>query len=350
MKNVQENVPLAPLTTLKVGGAARYFIKAKTEEDVIHAVDYARQNELSLFILGGGSNIVVADEGFNGLVLQIALQGITEEQKDDKVFITSAAGEDWNSFVGWCVERNYAGIECLSGIPGFVGGTPVQNVGAYGQEVSETILNVRVFDRTQNKIILLTNEQCGFSYRRSIFNSTEKEHYIVLSVTFALIPNGAPALRYKDVQQFFSDNDTPSLNEVREAVIEIRSRKSMVIDEPDPNSRSVGSFFKNPIVSKEEFSAIEEKAKEFGVNETVPRFPASDGQVKISAAWLIEHTGFHKGYKRGQVGLSTNHTLAIINRGSATAKDVIDLMKEIQEKVEEKFAICLKPEPVFVGF
>lgn len=346
MGKIQENVTLAPLTTLKVGGAARYFIKAETESNILSAIAFAKENDLPIFILGGGSNIVVADEGFDGLVLQIALKGISQENN----LITSAAGEDWDSFVKFCVEKNLAGIECLSGIPGFVGGTPVQNVGAYGQEVSETIVNVRVFDRKKNEIVELTNEQCGFNYRRSIFNTTEKEHYIVLSVTFALTSNGAPALRYKDVQQIFSDNDSPTLKEVSDAVIEIRSRKSMVINENDPNSRSAGSFFKNPIVSEEAFSKIEEKAKEFGINETVPRFTTSDGQVKIPAAWLIEHTGFHKGYERGQVGLSTNHTLAIINRGNATAKDVIELMKEIQEKVEEKFSVCLKPEPVFVGF
>jgi UDP-N-acetylmuramate dehydrogenase len=337
---LKENIPLAPFTTLRLGGAARYFVKAETVEDVLLAVDYANENNLPLFILGGGSNIVVADEGFNGLVLQIALRGILEEGN----LITVAAGEDWDSFVAWCVERNYAGIECLSGIPGFVGGTPVQNVGAYGQEVSKTIVSVRVFDRTRNEIVDLTNEQCGFSYRTSIFNTTEREHYIVLSVTFALTENGAPALRYKDLLQFFSDKDSPTLKEVRDAVIEIRSRKSMVINPDDSNSRSAGSFFKNPIVSEEKFLKIKSL-----VNELVPHFPADDGQVKIPAAWLIERAGFQKGYVKGNVGLSTNHTLAIINRGGATAKDVIELMKEIQKRVEEKFSVQLKPEPVFVG-
>jgi UDP-N-acetylmuramate dehydrogenase len=338
---LKENVALAPFTTLRIGGAARYFVKAETVEDVVNAVDYAGRNGLPLFILGGGSNIVVSDEGFNGLVLQIALKGISL----DNNFITAQAGEDWDSFVAWCVERNLAGIECLSGIPGFVGGTPVQNVGAYGQEVSETIVSIHVFDRKKNEIVDLTNGQCGFSYRKSIFNTTEREHYIVLSVTFALIENGTQALRYKDVQQFFSDNDSPTLKEVRDAVIEIRSRKSMVINPDDPNSKSAGSFFKNPIVSEEEFLKIKSL-----VNESVPHFPAEDSQVKIPAAWLIEQAGFHKGYTKGNVGLSTNHTLAIINRGGATAKDVIELMREIQTKVEDKFLVQLKPEPAFVGF
>ena len=338
---LQENISLVPLTTLRIGGAARYFLKAETVDDVVDAVDYASRNDLPLFILGGGSNIVVADEGFDGLVLRIALKGISEKGN----LITAQAGEDWDSFVSYCVERNLAGIECLSGIPGFVGGTPVQNVGAYGQEVSETIVSVRVFDREQNEIVELKNEDCGFSYRKSIFNTTEREHYIVLSVTFALVENGKPALRYKDVQQFFSDHDSPALKEVRDAVIEIRSRKSMVINPDDPNSRSVGSFFKNPIVGVEEFLKIESL-----MNESAPHFPAGDGCVKIPAAWLIEQAGFQKGYVKGNVGLSTNHTLAIINRGGATAKDVIELMREIQAAVKEKFFVELKPEPVFVGF
>lgn len=339
---LKKNVVLAPLTTLKVGGAARYFVKAETVEDVVNAVCYANENSLPLFILGGGSNIVVADEGFDGLVLQIALKGISE----DKGLITAAAGEDWDSFVAFCVERNYAGIENLSGIPGFVGGTPVQNVGAYGQEVSETIVCVRAFDRKKNEVVDLSNEQCGFGYRTSIFNTIEKEHYIVLSVTFALTPNGLPSLRYKDLQNYFSDYvGTPSLKEVRDAVIEIRSRKSMVINPSDPNSRSAGSFFKNPIVTEEDFLKIKSS-----VNETVPHFAASFGQVKIPAAWLIEHSGFHKGYKKNNVGLSANHTLAIVNCGNATASDVIELMREIQTKVKKKFSVELKPEPVFVGF
>ena len=346
---IEENISLAPLTTLKIGGAARYFVKAETIEDVKDAFDWATQNDIKLFILGGGSNIVVADTGFDGLVLQIALKGITERQQDDKIFITAQAGEDWDSFVAYCVKRNYAGIECLSGIPGFVGGTPVQNVGAYGQEVSETIVSVRVFDRKQNEVIQLNNEQCGFAYRRSIFNTTEKEHYIVLSVTFALSVNGAPAIRYKDLQNHFTENSSPTLQEVRDGVIEIRSQKSMVINENDPNSKSAGSFFKNPIVSQEGFCLIEEKAKQFGFNE-VPHFSAEGNQVKIPAAWLIERSGFCKGYVRGHAGLSANHTLAIINRGGASAKDVIELMHEIQSKVEEKFSIQLKPEPVFIGF
>lgn len=348
---IKENIPLAPFTTLKVGGGARYFVNGVCEDDVIRAVEFARDNDLELFILGGGSNIVVSDEGFDGLVLQIALKGISEDRKGDKVFISAAAGEDWDGFVSFCVGRNYAGIENLSGIPGFVGGTPVQNVGAYGQEVSETIVSVRVFDREQNVIVDLSNDQCGFSYRKSIFNTTEKERYIVLSVTFSLTANGVPSLRYKDVQEYFANSvGVPALKEVRDAVIEIRAKKSMVIDERDPNSRSAGSFFKNPVVSEEEFRAVTERAKLFGLIETVPHFPAPDNQVKIPAAWLIERAGFHKGFIRGAVGISANHTLAIINRGGANAKDIISFKNEIKSRVFEVFGVVLLPEPVFVGF
>ncbi len=342
---IEENITLAQFTTLKIGGTARYFIKAESREDIIQAFEWTVSNDIKLFILGGGSNILISDEGFDGLVLQIALKGIVEEKEDDNVFITVQAGEDWDSFVAFCVERNYAGVECLSGIPGFVGGTPVQNVGAYGQEVSETIFSVSVYDRKQNRVIELDNKQCGFTYRQSIFNTTEKERYIVLSVTFALTQDGAPVVRYKDLQNYFHDKNLPTLQDVRKAVIEIRSQKSMVINENDPNSKSAGSFFKNPIVSNEDFLKIES-----AVDETVPHFSAGNGNVKIPAAWLIERAGFQKGYVKGNTGLSSNHTLAIINRGGATANDVIELMQEIKLKVEEKFSIQLYPEPVFVGF
>lgn len=351
---IRENIKLAPLTTFRVGGPARYFIEASNEETVQQALVWAKERGLPLFILGGGSNIIVADGGFKGLVVQIALKGIDEEIQNGRAIITAAAGEDWDAFVAWCVERDFAGFECLSGIPGFVGGTPVQNVGAYGQEVSETIVSVRALDRKSANVVEISNEACGFSYRHSIFNTTERESYVVLSVTYALTPHAGPALRYADVQRYFAGyNAAPTLKEVRNAVCEIRARKSMVISPDDPNSQSAGSFFKNPIISEKEFVEVEERAKSLGVVgpcETVPRYPAGEGQAKIPAAWLIERAGFYKGYVRGPAGLSTNHTLAIINRGGATAKDILVLMREIQTTVEEKFSVQLKPEPVFVGF
>lgn len=346
---IRENVPLAPMTTLKIGGAARFFVSAKSESEIVEAIEFARARSLEIFVLGGGSNILIADEGFDGLVLQIALKGVSFFQEADKtVYVAASAGEDWDEFVRLCVEKNLAGIECLSGIPGFVGGTPVQNVGAYGQEVSETIVAVRCFDRKNNQILELTDAECGFAYRTSIFNTVEKNRYIVLLVTYALKYAGEPKIIYKDLRNFFGDKK-PSLAETRAAVLRIRAEKSMVINANDPNSRSAGSFFKNPIVTNEKFAELTKNARLSGIEE-VPKFFVDAQSVKIPAAWLIEKSGFQKGFRRGKVGLSTRHTLAIVNLGGASAADVLDLKNEIQDKVRENFDVSLVPEPIFVGF
>ncbi|HEY8460605.1 MAG TPA: UDP-N-acetylmuramate dehydrogenase [Blastocatellia bacterium] len=343
---IQENIPLSPLTTLRIGGPARFFAEARDEEEMLEAFSFAERRSLPLFILGGGSNALVADEGFPGLVLHMALKGVTWRDEGDRVIGAARAGEDWDGFVSQCVERDLAGVECLSGIPGSVGGTPVQNVGAYGQEVSETIISVRAFDRLAGEFTELSNEQCRFSYRASVFNGTARGRYIVTEVSYALIPHGEPAIRYPDLENFFSNvSARPSLGLAREAVRGIRARKAMLITPGDPDCRSAGSFFKNPVVTADEFDRIKEAGAEH-----VPNFPAGDGGFKVPAAWLIERAGFHKGYNRGAVGISSRHTLAIVNRGGATARDVIGLMKEIQERVAEKFGVALMPEPVFVGF
>lgn len=339
---ILENISLAPFTTLKIGGPARFFVKAGTEVDVVEAFEWAENNGLELFVLGGGSNVLVADEGFEGLVLQVAITSKVQSPKP-KVEITAGAGVDWDEFVEYCVSQDLAGVECLSGIPGFVGGTPVQNVGAYGQEVSETIVSVRCFDRRSKKIVELSNAECGFSYRKSIFNSTERERYIVLAVKYALIRGGAPKIVYKDLKEYFGGRE-PSLRETREAVLSIRRTKSMVIDEADPNSRSAGSFFKNPIVPDAKFDEI----RSMGF-ENVPNFAARVGFVKIPAAWLIERSGFYKGFRMGNAGISENHSLALVNFGGATAAEIIALKNAIQTGVVEKFGIELMPEPIFVG-
>ncbi len=256
--------------------------------------------------------------------------------------ITVAAGEDWDEFVAYCVQNNLAGVECLSGIPGLVGGTPVQNVGAYGQEVSETIVSVRCFDLNAREFVELSNSECGFTYRTSIFNSTMRDRYIVLSVTFALQQSGKAKIVYKDLIEHFKDRE-PTLQETREAVLAIRHLKSMVIDLADPNSKSAGSFFKNPVVEREK---LEEIRRNF---ERVPSFDFGD-KVKIPAAWLIENAGFSKGFALGNAGISTNHTLALINRGNASSDEMLSLKNVIQDAVESKFGIMLMPEPVFVGF
>jgi UDP-N-acetylmuramate dehydrogenase len=351
---IQENVLLAPLTTLGIGGPARYFAEATSENAVLDALSFAEQHKFPVFILGGGSNLLVADEGFPGLVIHIAITGTQARKEGEQVIITASAGEDWDAFVSTCVERGWAGLECLSGIPGLVGGAPVQNVGAYGQEVSETILAVRAYDRQKGRIVELANAACGFSYRTSIFNTSARDRYIVLAVTYQLAAHGRPTIRYADVERYFAGrNSEPSLREVREAVRMIRASKAMLLLPGDPDCHSAGSFFKNPVVTAEKFAQIEEAARAYQVlsaAERVPRYDAPGGQVKVSAAWLIERAGLHKGYQRGRVGLSTKHTLAIINRGGATAREVVELMREIQSCVEERFGVALVPEPVFVGF
>lgn len=349
--HIQENVPLAPLTTLKIGGDARYFVKAETESQVAETVKFAEANSLKLFILGGGSNVLIADKGFDGVVLHIAMQGINgskpqpapspETRTRISERLTAASGEDWDGFVAYCVKNNLSGVECLSGIPGLVGGTPVQNVGAYGQEVSETIVEVRCLDRRTQEIVTLSDRECGFSYRTSIFNSTHRDRFIVLNVTFQLQQDEEPKIVYEDLIDHFAGKK-PSLSDVREAVLAIRRTKSMVIDADDPNSRSAGSFFKNPVVTTDELQKIRTSF------ENVPYFEFGE-MVKIPAAWLIENAGFHKAFAIGQAGISSNHTLALVNRGGASAAEMIVLKERIQAAVAAKFGIELHPEPVFIG-
>ena len=339
---------LAPLTTLRVGGPARYFISAASGDEVREAVAWSRQHKLALFILGGGSNLVVADSGFSGMVLRIALSGIEQHSDDSKQVFTAAAGEDWDSFVALTVAQNCGGIECLSGIPGSVGGTPMQNVGAYGQEVAETITRVRVLDLERDEIRELSNAECGFAYRTSIFNSSAAGRYIVLEVGFALPPGASPRLEYTDLKKHFAGKPAPSLAEARDAVRAIRRSKAMLLVEGDPDCQSAGSFFKNPIVSEQQYAEL--SARPVASGKTVPRFTAPNSQLKISAAWLVENAGFTKGFSRGRVGISSKHALAIVNRGGATAAEIVAFKNEIQQRVENAFGIRLRPEPVFIGF
>ena len=345
---ILENVPLAPLTTLGIGGPARFFMETCDEQTAVAALDFAEQRGLPAFVLGGGSNILVADEGFPGLVLRMGVRGVSEHTQGNKVVMTVGAGDDWDGLVASSVERGLGGVECLSGVPGSVGGTPIQNVGAYGQEVSETIVAVRVCDRLSRRIFSLSNAECGFSYRHSIFLSTARDRYIVLSVTYALLREGQPSLKYPEVQNYFAGSSRkPSLREVREAVRAIRASKAMLLVSGDPDCRSAGSFFKNPIVSEQQYAEISARAP-----APVPRYPVRNGagRVKVPAAWLIECAGFSKGYRSGRVGLSSKHTLALVNLGGASAGEVLALMREIQQGVRDRFGIHLAPEPQFVGF
>lgn len=332
---VEQNVPLAPFTTIGIGGPARYFVRAVDIDVLREAIDWARDRSLALFILGGGSNLLISDAGFDGLVVHVDLRGVTVLAEDEYAMVRVAAGEVWDDFVAMAVSREWAGVECLSGIPGSVGATPIQNVGAYGQEVSETIARVEVLDRRDGLVKTLTNWECRFGYRSSLFKNFERDRYVVTAVTFRLKVGGAATIRYPELQKAVASGD---LQEVRHAVIAIRRRKGMVLDPADPDTRSDGSFFMNPIVDPSL------------VAEDMPRYPAADGMVKLSAAWLIEHAGFEKGFTLGNAGLSTKHTLAVINRGGATAREVLALVETIQNRVREKFGIELHPEPNFIGF
>ena len=267
---IQEDVPLAPLTTLQVGGAARYFAELRREDDVREAAQFAKTRNLPLFVLGGGSNLVIADSGWPGLVLRIAIGGIASPQASDAtgnaVLFNVGAGVNWDDFVAQVVVQNCAGVECLSGIPGSVGGTPVQNVGAYGQEVADTIESVRALDLKEDRIVVLPKPACGFRYRASIFNSTERGRYIILRVNYRLKRGGAPSLKYADLQKHFAETKTPpSLAEIRAAVREIRRSKGMLIVPGDDDCRSAGSFFKNPVLSEEQFKDLAERAASKGL-------------------------------------------------------------------------------------
>jgi UDP-N-acetylmuramate dehydrogenase len=347
---IREQDPLAPLTTLGVGGPARYFVEATSEAEVMEAVKFARARQLPLFVLGGGSNIVVADAGFPGLVLKIGIADLSSfARPEGSAFFSAGAGVDWDALVARTVEANCAGLECLSGIPGTVGGTPVQNVGAYGQEVSETIHEVRVLDRRSLETRTLSNSDCGFAYRSSIFNTTERDTYIILNVSFALRQGAKPGIGYADLQTYFRDHiGEPSLAAVRDAVREIRHRKAMLIVPGDEDAHSAGSFFKNPVVALAFYEELLAKMTARGWQ--LPSYPAGDGFRKLPAAWLVEHAGFAKGYSKGAAGISRKHALAIVNRGGATAAEIIALKDEIQARVAVEFGIELLPEPVFVGF
>jgi len=343
-----ENVPLAPFTTFGIGGPARYFVDAADEKAVLDAIHRAKDKNLPVFVLGGGSNLLVADSGFPGLVVRIGIRGIEWTAAADQTIVRAGAGEEWDPLVGLCVDRGLAGIECLSGIPGSVGGTPVQNVGAYGQEVSEVLIAVRAYDRNTDRIIELSRDECGFAYRTSLFNTVAKDRYVVLQVTYNLRNNGAPSIRYPDVQREFEGQSAPgTIAEVRAAVRRIRARKAMLLVEGDPDCRSAGSFFKNPIITEKQFADLQSVAGVPGI--IVPRYPAGPGRVKTAAAWLIEQAGFSKGYSLGPVGLSTKHTLALVNKGGARANDVLHLAREIRARVRDRFGIELMPEPVLLG-
>jgi UDP-N-acetylmuramate dehydrogenase len=335
---------LASLTTIRLGGPAKRLIEARSEAEAIESVREADATGEPVLILAGGSNVVIPDEGFPGTVVRLLTSGV--DRRDDG-HLEVQAGEPWDPFVESAVEEGLAGVECLSGIPGSVGATPIQNVGAYGQDVSETITAVRVYDRQTQQVDELPPQECGFTYRSSAFKRNPGR-WLVLSVTFALHrqPESRP-IRYAELARELDValGDSAPLAEVREAVLDLRRGKGMVIDPADPDSVSVGSFFTNPILMPEE---IDEIARRAGVKP--PAFPEPDGRVKTSAAWLVEHAGFERGYGMpGPAAISTKHTLALTNRGGATTAQLLALAHEVADGVERELGVRLVPEPVLVG-
>ena len=332
--------PLAPLTTLRLGGPAARLVEAHTEAELCEAVRSAYE---PLLVLAGGSNVVIADEGFRGTVVHVHTRGIER----DGARLTVQAGEPWEALVDACVAEDLQGFECLAGIPGSTGATPIQNVGAYGQEVAETVESVRVLDRASGRVEEMPAEACGFRYRGSVFKYRDRR--VVLAVTFRLRASGhSGPLRYAELARRL---DVPvggsaPLAEVREAVLALRRRKGMVIDPADPDSVSAGSFFTNPILDPEAFEALAQRA---GPDLRPPAFPEPDGRIKSSAAWLIERAGFSCGHGEGRVGISSKHTLALINRGGGTTSELMALAREIAAGVQGRFGVALTPEPVLVG-
>ena len=343
---------LADHTTIRLGGPARGFVRVSTEEDLIAAVRAADDTAEPVLILGGGSNLVVADEGFDGTVIQVATRGVS--RGGEPGLVTVAAGEDWDGVVAQTIAEGLAGLECLSGIPGLVGATPIQNVGAYGQEVSQTITQVRAYDRTSRQVVAIAGEQCGFGYRTSVFRKDGTRRLVILSVTFRLAVQRVSApVRYAELAAALgvAVGDRVAGPEARAAVMELRQRKGMVIDPADPDTRSVGSFFVNPVLDAAAMAAVEAAARiRCGAGTRVPRFDAGDGLVKVPAAWLIEQAGFGKGYSLGDgARISSKHTLALVNSGSATTAGLVALAREIRDGVRDTFGVSLAPEPVLVG-
>lgn len=355
MSGIQEHVQLAPYTTLGLGGAARYFVECESEAQVRAALAYGSDRQLPVYILGGGSNVVFSDGGYAGVVLRVTIGGI--EYRDNAIpEVTAGAGVDWDALVSGAVDRGWTGIECLSGIPGTVGGTPIQNVGAYGQEVAETLVSVTCLDRTTLERKTFTAKDCAFGYRDSRFKRGDRGGYVVLDVTFRLARDRHPRIRYAElnnavarVQALEAVAPVDAVRLVRETVLALRRGKSMVLDPNDPNTRSAGSFFTNPVLPAAAFAQLEARWRTTQGEQAspIPTFPA-DGAVKVPAAWLVERAGFPKGFRRGGAGISSRHALALVNYGG-TAAELLALAEAVREGVRQRFGVRLEFEPEVVG-
>lgn len=345
---LRRDVPIAPFTTLELGGRARFFLDAARESEIVEALRWATAEGHPAALLGGGSNVVVGDGGFPGLVVRVATRGIEVDRSCDEVLLTAAAGEPWDKVVTMAVAEGWAGIECLSGIPGTTGATPIQNVGAYGQEVGEVLRQVHALDRRTFEPVTLSPRELRLGYRTSRLRR-EPGRYVVLSVTLALTPGGRARIRYGELAIALAPHGhDPNLVQVREAVLELRRGKSMLLDAEDPNRRSVGSFFVNPLLSLQAADEVARRALAAGCiarPEDLPRYPASAGLVKLPAAWLVERAGFARGVRRGAFGLSTRHALALVHHGGGSAAELLALARDIAGAVHERFGIALVPEP-----
>jgi UDP-N-acetylmuramate dehydrogenase len=342
----RERVPLAGLTTIGVGGPARWFVTATCAADVRTSHAWCRTRGLPLWVLGGGSNVVLSDAGFDGLVMHVAIAGSRSEVTRDRLMLDAGAGEPWDAVVERLVADGWAGAECLSGIPGTVGGTPIQNVGAYGQEVASIVDTVQAFDGDTAEMVEIPAAECGFSYRHSRFKNADAGRFVICGVRFRMTRQ-APTLTYPDVQRWLAEQRiaSPGVGDVRAAVLAIRRSKGMVADGSDPDARSVGSFFMNPVIALTERERL---AAQTG--RDVPARPVGDGRVRVPAAWLIERAGWVRGDADGPVAISSKHPLAIVNRGGASAADVVEFAVRVKRRVADRLGVWLQPEPVFVGF
>ncbi|WP_235926692.1 UDP-N-acetylmuramate dehydrogenase [Actinokineospora pegani] len=350
----RSDVPLSGYTTLRLGGPASAFATATTSDEVVEAVRAADAADARLLVLGGGSNLVIGDAGFDGTVVHLANRGTRVEPDDDgRVLLTVEAGEDWDQVVAGAVEAGLGGIECLSGIPGLVGATPVQNVGAYGVEISQVLQSVDIYDRTTGEVRTLTADELGLGYRTSVLKGTDRA--VVLRATFALSDDGrSMPVRYTELARALGvrQDERVPVADARAAVLELRRGKGMVLDPTDHDTWSAGSFFTNPIVPDENAEAVMTRITDtVGPDVTVPRYPAGPGATKLSAAWLIERAGFTKGFTipPGTAALSSKHTLALTNRGTATTTDLLALATTIRTGVDKTFGVALHPEPVLIN-
>ncbi|MCG8554750.1 MAG: UDP-N-acetylmuramate dehydrogenase [Proteobacteria bacterium] len=352
---LETEVPLSPRCSLELGGAARFFCEASDEASVLEALRWGRSQTLPVTVLGEGSNVVIADAGIAGVVLKPALAGVQVRLQHDRALLRVQAGEAWDPLVAQSVASGWAGLECLSGIPGSVGATPIQNVGAYGQEVSDTLSSVRVLDRASLNVSDWRAARCDFGYRSSLFRRNP-DRYVVLAATFELRRSSlyAPSQGHAELERLLAvRRSRPSLSDVRSAVLELRRSKSMVHDPSDPNRRSVGSFFVNPIVTVSQAETIAGAASDRPDARTpsaMPRFDLPDGRCKLAAAWLIEAAGFRKGQRHGNVGISSRHALALVHHGGGSSRELVALARAIRGAVQQRFGVTLEPEPVLLGF